>query len=244
MNQGALDRTRFELIEAYLMDRLSGDERTRFERELLEDPGLQAELALQRENTLAIELGGVQRQLRQLAAEHSEMGPARGNGWTHFLKYAAVAALLLSVAIWYVNRPTANELLYAEFHVADPGLPVPMSASENPMFHDAMVDLKMGAFDKALTKWQAQLADDPDNDTLRYYIATAHLEAGDPLSAINLYQGLVDDGTSNFRYKAEWYLLLAHLRSGNEAAVRTFQAAPDSPYATRIHTIKERLGPP
>ncbi len=186
----------------------------------------------------------MERQLKQLRAEYAEQ-PSNGHGkWTGWLKYAAALALLIGAALWYMNRPSANEQLFAEFHVADPGLPVPMSATSKPIFHDAMVDYKMGTYDKAIAKWQTQLADSPDNDTLRYYIASAHLEAGELKAAIELYEGLVDNRSTTFRSKAEWYLFLAHLRAGNEAAVRATEVAPDSPYASRIATIKERLGPP
>lgn len=244
MNKGTLDRTRFERIESYLLDRMGLEERAHFQQELLEDPSLQAELELQRENTLAIELGGMDRQLKQLRAEHAEQ-PSAGHGkWTGLLKYAAAVALLIGAALWYMARPNVNEKLYAEFHVADPGLPVPMSATSKPIFHDAMVDYKMGTYDKAIAKWQTQLADAPNNDTLRYYIATAHLEAGEYYAAIELYKGLLDGGNSSFRTKAEWYLFLAHLRAGNEVAVRATVVSADSPYASRITTIKERLGPP
>lgn len=244
MNQSILDRTRFERIETYLLDRMGLEERAHFQQELLEDPSLQAELELQRENTLAIELGGMDRQLKQLRAEHAEQPSASHGKWTGLLKYAAAVALLIGAALWYMARPNVNEKLYAEFHVADPGLPVPMSATSKPIFHDAMVDYKMGNFDKAIAKWQTQLADSPDNDTLRYYIAAAHLEAGELNAAIELYQGLVENSATTFRSKAEWYLFLAYLRAGNEAAVRATVVAPDSPYASRIVTIKERLGPP
>lgn len=244
MNQSILDRTRFERIETYLLDRMGLEERAHFQQELREDPSLRAELDLQRENTLAIELGGMERQLKQLRAAHTER-PSTGIGkWSRPLRYAAAVAVLLGAALWYVARPSENEKIYAEFHVADPGLPVPMSATSKPIFHDAMVDYKMGIYDKAIAKWRTQLADAPDNDTLRYYIATAHLEAGDLNAAIALYKGLLDDGDTNFRSKAEWYLFLAQLRVGNEAAVRATEVAPDSPYASRIATIKERLGPP
>lgn len=244
MNQMTLDRTRFERIETYLLDRMGLEERAHFEQELLEDPSLQAELDLQRENTLAIELGGMERQLNQLRAEHAELPSADHGKWSGLLKYAAAVAVLLGAALWYMANPKENEALYAEFHVADPGLPVPMSATSKPIFHDAMVDYKMGTYDKAIAKWQTQLADAPDNDTLRYYIATAHLEAGELNAAMELYKGLLDDGNSSFSSKAEWYLFLAHLRAGNEAAVRATEVAPDSPYASRVATIKERLGPP
>jgi len=242
MSQGPLDRTRFERIEAYVLDRMSVAERQLFEQEISADAGLNQELELQRENTRAVELGGVERQLRQLAKEHAEPAVQRMN-WIPLLKVAAAIAVVLSVAVWFLAQPTASEQLFAEYHVSDPGLPVPMSATDKHVFHDAMVDFKMADYEKAADKWQLQLASLPGNDTLRYYIACAKLEAGDPATAIGLYEGLVQEGSSTFLHKAEWYLVLAYVKAGNGAAVLQFEPAADSPYAERIAEIKERMRP-
>lgn len=40
MSNGALDRTTFEAIEAYVLDRLDADERLGFERRMAADPTL------------------------------------------------------------------------------------------------------------------------------------------------------------------------------------------------------------
>jgi hypothetical protein len=237
MNQHALDRTRFERNEAYLMDRMDHDERLRFERELLEDADLQAELTVQRENTLAIELGGVDRQLKQLVAEQlPQPSVGRGN-WTRSLKYAAAVAVLLGGALWYLLSPTANERLFTEYHVVDPGLPVPMSATNDPVFHDAMVAFKLGDFDEARSKWTPLLLAEPANDTLQFYIACAALEEGELQDAIILFQELAMNEASVFNDKGRWYLFLSHLKMNDRDALRAMALEEDPVYGERVRAI-------
>ncbi|MCB9180996.1 MAG: hypothetical protein H6593_06040 [Flavobacteriales bacterium] len=166
MNGNELSHERFERIEAYLLGTLSPEDRTRFEAELEADEQLREEVSLQREHIRAIQLGGFTRTLEQAAQRHSEndesgrvLSLARsGRNW---VPWAAAIAALVAVAIWALVRPPLNERVYAEFHVPDPGLPVPMGAAEDHAFHDAMVAYKLGDHAEALMKWEGTPAYGP-----------------------------------------------------------------------------------
>ena len=93
MSQGALDRPTFEAIEAYVLHRMSAAERLAFEQRLANDAVLRAEVKLERENIRAIELGGITRTLRDIAAE--EHRGKRAGGRAGYLKYAAAIAVLV-----------------------------------------------------------------------------------------------------------------------------------------------------
>jgi hypothetical protein len=243
MSEGTLDRKRFEAIEAYVMGRMSSDERVRFEQDLATDADLRAEVELQRENTLAIELGGMDRLLKQVRAEQRNAPGASGNGWTTYLKYAAAIALLIAGALWWMNKPSTNERLFAEHFVADPGLPVPMSATGDAAFHDAMVAYKLGDHAEARGKWSALLNTKPDNDTLRYYISQAALAEGDADSAIPLLEGVAADASSVFNSKARWALFLTHLKRGDRAAMQALRMEDDPVYGDRARAILAALEP-
>jgi len=248
MSEGALDKQRFEAIEAYLLGTLGAEERVRFEQELMNDAELRQEVQVQRENMLAIELGGLARTLEGIRRS-SDLGvgleeqqrPARG-GWRSYLKYAAVVAVLLSVAIWWIARPGLNERIYAEYHVPDPGLPVPMSISDDPVFHDAMVSFKMGEYAEAVSKWAPLLQADPTDDTLRFYTASAWLEMGDMTRAIPLFEELAKDGSSSFQRKAQWSLFLAYLRTGATEKLAAISLDADPVYGERVRAIRSELG--
>ena len=242
MNQGRLDRTRFERIEAYVLGSMSADERALFEQELAGDPALRSELELQRENTLAIELGGMERMLKNVSAEHRTPELDRdvsGTNWKSYLKYAAVVAIVLSGAFWVLTRPSTNERLFAEHFEADPGLPVAMGASTDLAFSDAMVAYKLGDYSEARAKWAALLQADPGNDTLAFYIGSAALAMDDVAAAVPLFENL--HAGSAFHDKAQWYLFLAYLKAGDPAKAKALPIDDSPVYGERARAIKAEL---
>ncbi len=246
MKQQALDRERFEEIEAYLLGRLS--ERADFESRMSCDSDLLEEVETQRENMLAVELGGFSRTIAEISKRNAladpVVGPAplvRRTTTVWGMRIAAGFALLLGVACWFLTRPDAYDQVFAEHYVVDPGLPVPMSATTDAAFHDAMVDYKMGTYPKAIAKWSALLVNDPQNDTLRYYLANAQMGGDHFAEAIQLYTGLATDTASVFQEKAEWRLFLAYVQMHDAEQVQRFKVASGSPYAAEVSAIQELL---
>lgn len=241
MNERALDRKRFEAIEAYVLGTMPSDERAVFERELAHDAQLRAEVDLQRENTMAVELGGMDRLLEQIGAEQRAKDEGTVGPWTIYLKYAAVIAVLLSAAVWWMARPNANERLFAEHFTPEPALPVTMSATDDLAFQDAMVAYKLGDHQEARDKWSAQLQGEPGNDTLHFYIASASLAVGDAEAAIPLFKGLADDAGSVFRDRSRWQLFLAYLKIGDREALMAMPLDDDAEHGEQVRSIKAHL---
>ncbi len=241
MNQNPIDRSRFEAIEAYVLGNMPTAEREAFELEVTKDAALRAEVHLQRENTLAVELGGMERMLRSVGAEHAGHTAKANSGWTHYLKYAAVVAIVLSGAFWMLTRPSTNERLYAEHYTADPGLPVAMSATDDHAFQDAMVAYKLGDYAEARGKWLPLLQAEPANDTLRFYIACASLGMHDALSAIPLFEGVANDSASVFSSKSKWYLFLCYIKQGEVEKAKSLSLDDDATYGERVRAMKAEL---
>jgi|SRR5690606_14010407 hypothetical protein len=244
MSHSPLHPTRFETIESYLLGTMPAAERTRFEADMAHDPALQAEVQLQRENMLAVELGGLRASMRSLM-DHARPAAPR---WSTLLGYAAAIALLVGAVLWTMGRKDPHERLFAEHFVPDPGLPVPMSVpavrsgiTSDPIFHDAMVAYKLGEHAEARTKWTSLLALAPTNDTLRYYIASATLAEGRPHEALPLLRAVAADSTSAFQDKARWYLFLTHLRNGDISALDSIPLDNDPMYGERSRAIKSNL---
>ncbi len=244
MKEGPLDRSRFETIEAYLLGTMPAGDRTRLEAEMAEDADLREEVRLQMENTLAIELGGVSRLLKTVAAEqpsHFKDHGAERVDRKRYMKYAAVIAIVLSGSFWALTRPSKGERLFAEHFTADPGLPTPMSATDDPAFADAMVSYKEGKYAEARAKWSPLLQMEPTNDTLRYYIASAWLAAGDASSAVPLLAGLADEPASAFHARSRWFLFLACVRTGDFDRAKAIDLDADPQYGDLVRSIKARL---
>lgn len=240
MSQGALDRPTFEAIEAYVLERMSAGERLAFEQRLATDAALRAEVELERDNIRAIELGGLQRTMKLVAEEAGEVRQERKTGVGYFLKYAAAAVLLVGT-LWWLNRPDANERLFAEHFTADPGLPVAMGATDDPAFADAMVSYKEGNYAEARAKWTPLQQQEPSNDTLRYYMAMSLLAEGDAKASLTALEDLAHGPVSAFKSKAEWYLFLAYLKAGETEKARSFRFEADQANAERARAIMAEL---
>lgn len=232
----ALDKPTFERIEAYVLDRMDADERHEFERRMTADPALQAEVELERENILAIELGGMERMLKAVREEHPERR-AEGGGWSSWLKYAAIVAVLFGGILWFTLRPNANERLFAEHFRPDPGLPVVMGDTEEHAFNDAMVAYKLGDHDEAISKFTALLKEDPASDTLRFYIGCAELNAGRVERAIPMLMAVADKERSVFAGKARWYAFLALVRSGDRIAAQAIRFDEGDAYGDKAKAV-------
>lgn len=240
MNQGALDRPTFEAIEAFVLERMGTEEREAFEQRMVEDAVLRAEVAMERDNIRAVELGGIGRTMKRIAQDADEQHDV-DRGGRSLLPYAAAIAVLLIGALWWFNRQPANERLFAEHFKADPGLPVTMGATDDPVFADAMVSYKEERYADARAAWSTLLQGDPLNDTLRFYIASAALAEGDPASAIPAFTAIAGDSASIFRDRARWYLFLAHVRQGDLEQAAAVDLSGDAERAAEAKDILAKL---
>ena len=238
---------RFSMIEDYLLDRMPPDVRAGFEVRLAQDAELREETQAMRDSILAIQLGGFSRKLKEVVDDEGRVIPIGGRNtgsrpWQYFA-YAASIAALIAVAFWFFTRPPLNERLFTQYHYPDPGLPVAMSATDDHLFHDAMVAYKLGDHQEARMKWNSLLAADPGNDTLIYFLGSSYLNEGNAPEAIPFFEMVAKDPNSVFRSKADWYLFLAHLRSGEVDKALAVAPVNDPTYGERAKEVISKLDP-
>ena len=154
-----------------------------------------------------------------------------------------MVAVILAAAAWWLARTPVNEQLYAEHFRPDPGLPVAMGVTDDPVFADAMVSYKEGKYAEARAKWSPLLQMEPMNDTLRFYIASAWLNEGRVAEALPMLEGVAAEEASAFRDRARWYLFLARIRTGVTGEALAMPLDDDPVYGERVRRIKQRLAP-
>jgi tetratricopeptide (TPR) repeat protein len=133
------------------------------------------------------------------------------------MPYLIAASFLLLVALagwWFIFQPSEHEKLFAKHFVADPGLITPMSAGNNFIFYDGMVNYKSGEYARAISKWENLLVGNPSNDTINYFIGVAYLAKNQPTQAIVYFEVVTGIPESAFIDETWFYLGLANLKKG------------------------------
>lgn len=240
-----LDLDLFETIEAYVRGTLSEEDRKAFETKLSSDPELQKEVEIMRDDILAVELGAFTSSIKDISKEYDQKNPSisrKSNGLNiKFWAIAAGLALLLSLGFWIFNNAPSPDNLYTEHFTTDPGLPVSMGSTSTYEFSDAMVDYKAGKYEKAISKWTELSVSDQRNDTLKYYIASSFLNSEKFSEAIPLLEEVSSMPVSKFQSKAQWYLMLAYLKTGQMEKFKALDTENNKDYAKRIESLRKSV---
>ncbi|HTN46828.1 MAG TPA: tetratricopeptide repeat protein [Flavipsychrobacter sp.] len=219
-----------EFIDRYLHQQLSETEQKIFDERLRTDP-----LWQQKVTEIRLLSTGIQENvlLEQLDQFHSHLTTVENKTKiikiNPFKRLSVAASILFFVGIlsWMLFfRKSGDEKLYASYYQPDPGLPTVMGVSENYEFEKAMVDYKTGDYSKAMDAWKALLKTHPDNDTLNYFIGSAHLANDNSKDALVFFDKTLLVKNSVFRQEALWYKALALLKEGKkEDAIIALKAA-------------------
>ncbi|MGC1471498.1 MAG: tetratricopeptide repeat protein [Psychroserpens sp.] len=226
MNNNNISQELLESVERYYHDTMSRQERLDFEYRLENDDVFQTQV----EDIQTLILGIENQSLKeQLDVFHEGLPEGiseekRGSFTFPNLKiYVSAAVILLAVALLWVYSVPQNERLYADYFSPDPGLPTTMSTSNDYAFYDAMVNYKQGDYEKAIAKWEVLQKNQPENDTLNYFLGVAQLANKKEPLAIDYLKSVTKDSQSRFRNEAYYYLGLGYLKANNvEMAKKNF----------------------
>ena len=231
-----LSQEEFERIERYVQHQMSLKERQHFEEILSTDPALQNEVELHKQLVASLEVDAFLHEIQKKpATENTPVRTIRPSFRRKWLIAASVALIMLAGAAWWMLSPSKQERLYAQYFVADPGLPTNMGTEEEYEFYRGMVDYKSGHYDLAITRWEKLYAADSLNTELAYFLGAAWLNSGNTVNAAPFLEQVSRDNASPFRKSAIWYHALANVREGNNSkAVDLLNSIPDYPEAPEL----------
>ncbi len=230
-----------ETFERYLLDQMDDRERSRFLKNLEQDPNLMHQFEEFKALFHTVEELALQ---EHLDSYHSEMETSiektTGDRTFPFYKIAAVVTVMVALGLWILYQKDPNEKLYQEYFTADPGLPTVMGNSGNYAFYEAMVDYKQGHYKTAITKWEQQWAEKKDNDTLNYFLGSAYLADGESTKAIPYFDRVLGSKQTSFKNEAAFYQGLAHIKNGDpQAALKSLEKAQDEKSRELIKKLKD-----
>ncbi|MCZ4408997.1 hypothetical protein O3Q51_09270 [Cryomorphaceae bacterium 1068] len=231
----------FERIERFILGDMSAEERQSFQKEMEADDALRKAVLEQRTLIKSVEAEGLKVELDSIHKELYDSAQGKKNPFL-FFSIAASIAVLIGFSFWFFNQEDSTSELYAEYNYTDPGLPVPMSATDSYDFYDAMVDYKMEDYQEALDKWNILLESEPQNDTLNYYIGASYFNMAAFDQAKPYLNKAFESAGSNFNNKAQYMLFLSELKSGNTEKAMKIIPLIDSPFKAKITAIQESIG--
>jgi tetratricopeptide (TPR) repeat protein len=238
---GELSEREFDRIERFILGELSDSEANDFRTEMEANPELKKAVQEHREIVEAVEVEGLHQELDTIHGEmYGESSENEGGSNILIWSLAASFAIILGFAFWYFGQSDPADRLYAEYAYSDPGLPVPMSAGDTYDFYDAMVDYKTEDYRSAIAKWEKLLEQEPENDTLRYYIGASYFNLESFMDSEKYLREIARTGSA-FRYRAQFMMILTDLKTGNASAVLETEALEGSPFREKIMAIKSEL---
>lgn len=211
----------FELIERYIQDVLSPEDKTKVEERLIHDPAFKKEFDAYQSLILAIESKGFQEGLKNRRipsySEHKNEKNRSNKYGLLLLAGLIILALIYFTYQFTKAKPVQNsDQIIASVFYPDPGLPTQMGSNSEYSFYDGMVDYKTGDYNRALDKWKSS-ALSIGKDTLAYYKAMAALRLERFEESWNLLNQI--EKNSELHLKSEWRKLelLIHQKKYKEA---------------------------
>lgn len=209
----------WEQIEAFLNGSLTAEAEQAFRLQLEKDNVLAAKVEQVRLSILTVEEAGLREDMESFHArlQQQPVIAIEAHRKTNVKKWLAIAAVFIAVCIatmLYLQQPSKNERLFSTYYKADPGLSTTMSQTDDYTFEKAMVEYKTKNYTKAIDSWQLLLKDNPDSDTLNYFIGSAYLALNKTATAIPYFENITLKPGSEFVSDACWYLGLALIKTG------------------------------
>lgn len=231
-----------EEFERYLMDRMPAGERSAFLGRLDREPDLRERFNGFQRMFRAIEEDGLRADMEKF---HSQMELERPQPVVHRPRFrpwriAAAVAALVALGLVFFDRKSPDQKRYDAFYSPDPGLPTVMGSSDNFTFYDAMVDYKQGHYDRAIEKWEHIAQTKHDNDTLNYFLGSAHLAEGEAQESIPYFDKVLETPHDAFRNEAYYYRGLAYLKLGDRPkAILSLEQSRDERSPALLENLKE-----
>lgn len=220
-NSRYITEAELERIDKYLHQKLDEAELAVFEQRLATDMEWNEKVQEVKMLSLGIQEEALMNKLdvfHQAVSAHTASKPKVIEvNWVKRLAIAATLILGITTVSWlFFSQKTGTEKLYASYYKPDPGLATLMGVSDNYEFENAMVDYKTGDYTKALDTWLKMQQENPDNDTLQYFIASAYLAKEDEEQAAVYFDKVINRQESVFLQDARWYKALLLLKQGKK----------------------------
>ena len=220
----SLNSKQKDLIERYLLDRLSFEEEEQFTQHM-EDPNFRKELEFKKDILEAIEYQGDMHLKSILQNEEKAIKKSQGKTTVKlfsFRRLAAIAAslLLLTFICWQIFAPKETNL-FAEYFKPHPNTLFPGDRNLKTLNDKEQIFslYEDGKYEKALPGFEKILSVE-FNDDIAFYQANAFLAIGKTDEAITILQKIIQNGQTEYLASTKWNLALAYISQNKFIAAK------------------------
>ena len=205
------EKSKSDQLARYISDDMSPSERMEFEKQLQEDPALASELEAYEQGLEAVNIHGMRQQMDQLHEQHFNK---RRNIPLRYYGIGAAASLLLWLGIQYVFFSQTSQdpaMLFQSYFEPYPSLEASVRGEETTL-QEGLQHYTRQDYEQAI-RHLMPLKDQPK---AAFYLAISYLALYETQKAIGIMEEFQE--ASLYRPQLNWYLGLAYLQQGNEAA--------------------------
>jgi len=229
----------FHLIEAYLDGELDDLKASEITRRLYEDTDFKDAFEEIKAMRIDLETAFMKKKLSEFHQDieiesiNSEIQPNKKKLSFYILPVAAV--LIISLGLFWLLKPNSNKQIFNQYYSPDPGLPTVMGEQSNFEFFDGMVNYKREEYSQALSKWIELLKENPQNDTLNYFIGMAYMASDKDANAVTFIDNVINNQESEFWEDAQYYKALYLLKiEDTDAAIDLLNGLTENPDAQAL----------
>ncbi|AFL81154.1 hypothetical protein Aeqsu_1671 [Aequorivita sublithincola DSM 14238] len=212
----------WDIIETYLDQNEASDNATMLNEKLTQIPDVKKKIEHIKKVKEEIEDSIRQSKIKEFHSQVrvAERGtdvrklPAR-NLNSKILWYSIAAVMVGLIGIfWMMQSNSTSEKIFAENFKPDIGLPLKMGATNNLEFYEGMLDYKQENYNEAIAKWEVLIKDNPENDTVNYFLGVANLALGNADKSLKFLQNETRFQQGIFKEDAAYYTALAKIKKG------------------------------
>ncbi len=219
----------WDTIETYLDQKLAKDKETLWQEMLAQIPNIEEKIAhvkvVREEIEDSIRQSKIKKFHENITVDENDskvknLSTNKSNPKIIWYSIAATMAALLGI-FWMMQRNPTPEKIFAENFKPDIGLPLKMGSTNNYGFYEGMLDYKQGNYKNAIDQWQVLLKENPNNDTLNYFLGVANLAQGNAEKSLEYLQNQERFQHSIFKEDALYYGALAKIKEGKFEDAKT-----------------------
>ncbi len=209
-----------EIIENYLMGRLTEEEKAIFEKELKNDPSLQQKVNQYKSLLRGIELSFNRELKARLRDEEKKIREKSSSPMSKqkflqigFAMAAVIALIIVSVFVLNKNKIDAEQIL-AVYYEPYPNVESPVTRGKQDR-QPGYALYEEGQYKGALKLFGAHLNEFPDDPAALFYSGICYFELGNTRKSIEYLQSVNKLKNNRYSRPAKWYEALAYVKLKN-----------------------------